>query len=131
MLATKKPVTIEYLPFTRENHEAILKWSTTERPINIATPRCINGKAIAQITTLEGVYTATEEQDVIIKGVQGEVYPCKLDIFNQTYTTIQETPTVLPGKTVIQKFANWLAAVEGKENFELTASDTAIVIRRV
>lgn len=28
------------------------------------------------------------EGDYIIKGVQGEVYPCKLDIFEQTYEAL-------------------------------------------
>jgi len=28
------------------------------------------------------------EQDWIIKGVQGELYPCKPDIFEQTYEPV-------------------------------------------
>ena len=36
------------------------------------------------IPTLEGVMIA-RENDWIIKGVQGELYPCKPDIFEQTY----------------------------------------------
>lgn len=36
------------------------------------------------IPTLEGVMTATGG-DFIIKGVQGEFYPCKPDIFAATY----------------------------------------------
>lgn len=36
------------------------------------------------IHTLEGVMTASRG-DYIIKGVQGEVYPCKPDIFAMTY----------------------------------------------
>lgn len=142
MKARKKPVEIEYLAFTRENHKAILKWSTPERPIDIATPRCIDGKATAMITTLEGKYKATEGEDVIIKGVEGEVYPCKVSIFKQTYDLQaydadvleepkQTEPTKLEGKSVIQKFANWLAIKDGQEMFEITASDKAIVIRRV
>ena len=26
---------------------------------------------------------------VLLKGIRGEVYPCKIDIFNDTYTTIE------------------------------------------
>jgi small ligand-binding sensory domain FIST len=37
-----------------------------------------------RIRTLEGVMTASPG-DFIIKGVQGEFYPCKPDIFEQTY----------------------------------------------
>ncbi len=36
------------------------------------------------IPTLEGVMTA-DVGDWIIKGVQGELYPCKPDIFEATY----------------------------------------------
>ena len=37
-----------------------------------------------EIETLEGTMTANKG-DYIIKGIQGELYPCKPDIFNQTY----------------------------------------------
>jgi hypothetical protein len=37
-----------------------------------------------EITTLEGVMRG-DRGDYIIKGVQGEVYPCKADIFQSTY----------------------------------------------
>lgn len=37
-----------------------------------------------EIATLEGVMTATP-YDWIIKGVKGEFYPCKPDIFEATY----------------------------------------------
>ncbi|WP_145333341.1 potassium-transporting ATPase subunit KdpA [Paenibacillus xylanexedens] len=41
----------------------------------------------ATITTLEGVMTANLG-DYIIKGVQGEIYPCKPEIFRATYETV-------------------------------------------
>jgi hypothetical protein len=37
-----------------------------------------------QIETLEGTMTANIG-DYIIKGVKGEIYPCKADIFEATY----------------------------------------------
>lgn len=37
-----------------------------------------------QIETLEGVMTANRG-DYIIRGIQGEIYPCKPDIFEATY----------------------------------------------
>ena len=36
------------------------------------------------IPTLEGTHNMTPK-DVLITGVQGEIYPCKIDIFEQTY----------------------------------------------
>lgn len=40
------------------------------------------------INTLEGVMRAMPG-DYIIKGVQGEVYPCKPDIFKATYEKVE------------------------------------------
>ena len=39
------------------------------------------------IKTLEGNMIATKE-DYLIKGVNGELYPCKKDIFEKTYVTV-------------------------------------------
>lgn len=41
-----------------------------------------------KITTLEGVMIA-ELDDYIIKGIKGEFYPCKPDIFEQTYEEVE------------------------------------------
>lgn len=41
------------------------------------------------IPTLEGEMLGTEN-DWIIKGVQGEIYPCKPDIFEQTYELAED-----------------------------------------
>jgi hypothetical protein len=42
------------------------------------------------IPTLEGQHVATIG-DYIIKGVKGEFYPCKPDIFEMTYEPVEET----------------------------------------
>jgi len=39
------------------------------------------------IETLEGNHLASEG-DYIIKGIQGEFYPCKPDIFEETYSEV-------------------------------------------
>lgn len=47
-----------------------------------------DGEAIGlNIPTLEGVMVASEN-DWIIKGVNGEFYPCKPDIFEKAYEKI-------------------------------------------
>ena len=43
-----------------------------------------NGEIHALIPTLEGVMRASQG-DYIIKGIKGEIYPCKPDIFEATY----------------------------------------------
>ncbi len=41
------------------------------------------------IPTLEGDMVA-KDGDFIIKGIKGEFYPCKEDIFNQTYEEVSD-----------------------------------------
>lgn len=41
------------------------------------------------IQTLEGEMTAAVD-DYIVKGVKGEFYPCKPDIFEMTYEKVEE-----------------------------------------
>ena len=41
------------------------------------------------IKTLEGDMTA-DKNDFIIKGIMGEFYPCKPDIFEQSYDIVEE-----------------------------------------
>lgn len=46
-------------------------------------------ETIICINTLEGVMTG-QQGDYIIKGVKGEIYPCKPDIFELTYEPVTE-----------------------------------------
>jgi hypothetical protein len=48
------------------------------------------------IETLEGVHRA-DVGDWIIKGVKGEFYTCKPDIFEMTYGKAEETETAVHG----------------------------------
>lgn len=48
-----------------------------------------NRVGIYKIKTLEGEMTA-EPRDWIIQGVQGELYPCKPDIFAATYEPVED-----------------------------------------
>ena len=83
----KKPVKIEAVQFTRDNVEEIKEF-TEGNAVNFRTERFINGKSYCEIKTLEGTMTATEG-DYIIKGVNGEFYPCKPDIFEKTYEPVE------------------------------------------
>lgn len=84
----KKPVVIEAIQFTRTNItevEAFTEYAAHTFQIE----RRIDGIATCIIPTLEGQHIATEG-DWIIKGVQGEFYPCKPDIFEKTYEKVAE-----------------------------------------
>lgn len=48
------------------------------------------GQIWCEIKTLEGVMEAYEGKDYIIRGVDGEIHPCKIDIFEKTYEFVEE-----------------------------------------
>lgn len=48
-----------------------------------------------QIVTLEGNMKCLKG-DWVVKGVKGELYPCKPDIFDLTYEAVQPTPPAPP-----------------------------------
>lgn len=82
----KRPVVIEAIQFTRDNINKYIDF-TAGNLRNIKIPRCIDGIMTGEIETLEsqhGLHTVTEN-DYIIKGIEGEFYPCKPNIFIQTY----------------------------------------------
>lgn len=85
----KKPVEIEAIQYTGKNDFKISKWSNDlVYPSPVLEPSTDNPTgSYLQIKTLEGVMTAIVG-DWIIKGVKGEFYPCKNDIFLLTYDVI-------------------------------------------
>jgi hypothetical protein len=87
MFYRKKPVLVEARILTKENVSEISQWcggdATSDHVLN-GVGR--NGLAMV-IYTLEGAMTA-REGDYIIKGVAGEFYPCRGDIFQDTYEDI-------------------------------------------
>lgn len=75
----KKPVVIEAIQYTQKNWEECVKFCGKDFICFIENKLLIN--------TLEGQYRASLG-DYIIKGVKGEVYPCKPDIFESTYEEV-------------------------------------------
>lgn len=78
----KKPVIIE-----------AIRWNGTITPDVtrfFGSKRIVTQGRYLLIRTLEGIMKANPG-DYVIRGVKGELYPCKLDIFNQTYEKIEES----------------------------------------
>lgn len=73
----KKPVVIEAIQWLGSNFVEIDNFITVPH-------ETFPSQGVIKIPTLEGVMEATEG-DFIIKGVKGEFYPCKPDIFEATY----------------------------------------------
>jgi len=70
---------IEAIQFTGDNHEEIKEFGVQGFNAGICN---------MVIKTLEGEMTALSG-DWIIKGIQGEYYPCKPDIFEKTYELVE------------------------------------------
>ena len=82
----KKPVVIEAFRLGEEWPDWWADKVTANEvtPHNIDPRKVFGGPDYALIHTLEGVMRA-EKDDWVIRGVKGEVYPCKPDIFAATY----------------------------------------------
>ena len=78
----KKPVVIEAEQFTMESKDRMLSWVDGNR-----YGAFINDNPVLIIQTLEGDMTVSIG-DWVIRGVNGEFYPCKPDIFEKTYEKV-------------------------------------------
>ena len=86
----KRPVQIQAMQFdgTASVTDAILRWAGSQIGMlgyNQATNTCFQ----LTIKTLEGTMLASHG-DWIIRGIQGEIYPCKPDIFEQSYDPVYD-----------------------------------------
>lgn len=86
----KKPVVVEAMQWDGTNHAAIKEWGAP-----IGDPKEPN---YLRVVTLEDgpegmqgrALHVADKGDWIIKGVKGEFYPCKPDIFATTYEAVGE-----------------------------------------
>jgi len=86
----KKPVVIDAWQFTKESYKGGIP-QFIRKAKNVELWSQYGGDVIGgEIQTLEGVM-AIFENDYIIKGVQGEFYPCKPDIFEATYEVVNDS----------------------------------------
>ena len=126
----KKPVIIEAIQYNGENIGSIEDF--VGKKLSTVMASDVDVKLI--IPTLEGDMNASKD-DWVIKGVKGEFYPCKPDIFKQSYNMIKENNGILSeGEKRVRKSFN-PSALKRVENFKsITASaidEIAEVERRV
>lgn len=79
----KKPVVIEAIQFTQDSKDQCFNFVTCNRMPSWDD----EGILTLTIQTLEGNMVASMG-DYIIKGVRGEFYPCKPEIFEATYEKV-------------------------------------------
>ena len=88
----KKPVTIEARQWSGAGGTAeaqgLARWCGGN--YHLHEPFGRQGVPCIEVSTLEGVMVA-HLGDWVIKGVKGEFYPCKPDVFEATYEPV-ETP---------------------------------------
>lgn len=93
----KKPVVIEAFQYDGDLMDSNGKYCVPEWAVKAYEEGIIYFKALAMlnqpsklfIKTLEGDHHASVG-DYIIQGVQGELYPCKPDIFEKTYEKVSK-----------------------------------------
>ena len=78
----KKPISVEAIQWTGHNFDEIHDF-VTNRPI------VITGSNEIIISTLEGDMRAPEGS-WIIRGPMGEFYPCRREVFEETYEPVEE-----------------------------------------
>jgi hypothetical protein len=83
----KLPVEIEAMQWNGDNGSAVYDWMlVNDEKAFLRKIDDERGHSLA-IDTLEGVMRANKN-DWIIRGVNGEFYPCKPDIFEKTYQAV-------------------------------------------
>lgn len=102
---TKKPVTIQAVQWNGQNIKEMAKFMATEKDgtwvqdldlealkyphTTLEGEHWIFDDSVLMIKTLEGLM-ASSKGDYIIRGIKGEYYACKPDIFEMTYDAEQE-----------------------------------------
>ena len=81
--ARKRPIVVEAMHFTDENKNKVFNWVSCNHYADFDE----HDNPTIIIKTLEGNMIASIG-DYIIKGVTGEFYPCKPDIFDKTYEVL-------------------------------------------
>lgn len=84
----KKPVVIEAVQWKGDNFNEIKQMLKNADENRVIMPHHNEDGYSLLIVTLEGEMRANKG-DYIIKGVKGEFYPCKPDIFEATYEKVE------------------------------------------
>ena len=89
----KKPIVIEAIQWNGANLEELKNFVGSSLDWGTVTLYGFTNKQMLRVVihTLEGDHEA-KVGDYIIKGVQGEFYPCKPEIFAKTYEAVEEYP---------------------------------------
>ncbi|HPI53501.1 MAG TPA: hypothetical protein PLU10_02345 [Chitinophagaceae bacterium] len=85
MKARRRPVVIDFFP--AQELTTLKRW--VESFGDDFDHHFVLNRDSLHVKTLEGNSYAVTSDDVIIRGIEGEYYPCKKTIFDQTYEVVQ------------------------------------------
>jgi hypothetical protein len=85
----KKPVIVEAWRVPPRSKKMATTWEKLPEWIQIGNNAYVIPGGKMLINTLEGEMIANDG-DYIIKGIKGEIYPCKPDIFLMTYEKVED-----------------------------------------
>ena len=90
----KKPITVEAFQMTRDVETIAPSWfmeAVMEGKVYI-NHSLVDGHALVYGCTIEtpGGRLKARIGDYVVQGVDGELYPCKADIFRKTYERVQK-----------------------------------------
>jgi hypothetical protein len=89
----KKPVVIDALQFDGLNEEEIQAFTGADRfrCLDLEDVEENDFTKIAEVFDfLHNTWVGVSSEDWIIKGVQGEFYPCNPDVFTDTYEAVEQ-----------------------------------------
>jgi len=90
----KKPIVVEAVQWTGYNDNQLTAFIVgAEVPPD--APRPLGWPKPFYVQTLEGVMKANPG-DWVIRGIKGEIYPCKADIFSATYEPVAHRREAAP-----------------------------------
>lgn len=117
----KKPVTIDAVQFDGLNPTEIKDFVGENCEVEIYDNDVTPPVARIVIHTLEGDMEVSKG-DYVIKGVKGEFYPCKSDIFEQTYESVETQ------KELDKEISRWMGCEAFPEGTNITPLPQAMEI---
>lgn len=109
----KKPVVVSSFQLGYQDMPLWFQEAIADNKVNNIDAFLASANEIIKIKTLEGVMSA-KKGDWIIKGIEGEIYPCKDEIFKATYDFVNlrhiKVGDNLAGKTIYIGETNYLGS---------------------
>jgi hypothetical protein len=87
----KKPVEVDSVQWTGDNHAELDVFTGGNFAVLTEEDRanCADPEATAQVfDVLHSTWVLVRDGDWIVRGIQGEFYPCRSDVFTATYEEV-------------------------------------------